>query len=151
QGRYGEAEALSHRALIIYLNTFGDQHPLVGATFSNLARSYDAQGAQGDITPAEQLYNRTLMVFEKVLGPDHPDLGAYLDNLAAFHFRNRNWQRATYFWRRSTDVTVRRVRRGALNIGQTLTGKQKTETEQLKYRFQGLIRASFRITSDDRG
>jgi CHAT domain-containing protein len=67
-----------------------------------------------------------------------------LNNLAVLYFVQRDWKRATDFWRRSTGVIVSRARRGTLAAGQALAGKQKIEAEQLSYRFWGLVKVAYR-------
>jgi hypothetical protein len=99
---------------------------------------------------AEPLYKRTLELQEKALGPNHPDVGQSLNNLAALAFVQREWQRAADYRRRSTSVIVRRAQRGTDDRGQVITGKRKSEAEQLDYRFWGLVKAVHRIASEGR-
>jgi hypothetical protein len=63
----------------------------------------------------------------------------------------RDWARAADFWRRSTNVTVRRAQRGTDDIGQALTGKRKGEAEQEGDRFWGLVKVVHRLASEGRG
>ena len=94
---------------------------------------------------------RSTGIAEKTLGPDHPNVGTVLNNLAGLYFVQRDWARAADYWRHSTSVTVRRARRGTDDVGQTLTGKRKSEAEQLNFRFWGLIKTVYRLASEGRG
>ena len=93
--------------------------------------------SQGRYAEAEPLYQRALAIREKALGPDHPDVGTSLNNLAALYFAQRDWARAADYWRRSTALVVRRAERGTADVGQAVTGKRKSEAEQLSYQFLG--------------
>src|SRR5262249_12793796 len=125
----------------------GPDHPDVGNSLSNLASLYVDQGHYAE---AEPLYERTVSIFEKALGADHPDVGASLNNLALLYFVQRDWARAADVSRRSTGVIVSRAQRGTLAAGQLLTGKQKSEAEQLSDWFWGLVKAAYRITPNER-
>ena len=74
QGKYGEAEELHKRALAIKEQAFGEGHPDVASTLTNLANLYRDQGKYGE---AEGLYKRALAISEQALGASHPEwLGA---------------------------------------------------------------------------
>jgi tetratricopeptide (TPR) repeat protein len=141
QGRYAEAEPLFKRALVIWEKALGPEHPTVGAAINNLAELYRAQRRFAE---AEPLYQRALAIEEKALGPEHPTVGTALDNLARLYFAQSDWERAADYWRRSTSVTILRARRGTL-VGEALTGKRKSEAEQQRIRFEGLIKAVYRL------
>src|SRR5262249_25987632 len=145
QGRYGEAEPLLERTIAIFEKALGSDHPNVGASLNNLAEAYRAEGRYDQ---AEQLYKRALAIWEKALGPDHPNVATSLSNLALLHFLQRDWGRAVDFWRRSTSVIAKRAQRGTLEVGQPLTGKRKSEAEQLSYQFWGLVKVAYRLASD---
>src|SRR5262249_45834129 len=140
QGRYAEAAPLLKRALAIDEKALGPEHPSVGLFLNNLADLYRAQTNYGE---AEPLYKRALAIHEKALGPDHLDVGRDLSNLAAVAFEQSDWARAADYWRRSTSVIIGRPRRGA-PVGESLTGKRKSEASQVSWQFRDLIKATFR-------
>jgi tetratricopeptide (TPR) repeat protein len=145
QGRYREAEPLFERVIAIFETALGSDHPNAGASLNNLAEVYEAEGRYDE---AEPLYNRALAIWEKAFGPDHPNIGLALNNLGLLNFRQRRWASAADFWRRSTSVTVKRARRGTLDVGQPLTGKRRSEAEQLSWQFLGLVKVAYRLASD---
>lgn len=147
QRRYDEAEPLMKRALAISEKAFGLDHPEVGGRLNNLAYLYDTKGRYGE---AEPLFKRALAIGEKTLGPDHPDISGPLSNLAGLYSVQRDWARAADFWRRSTDMVIRRAQRGALDMGQPLTGKGKSEAEQLNERFLALVKVVYRLALEQR-
>ncbi len=114
---------------------------------NNLAFLYKAQGRLGE---AEPLYKRALEARERTLGREHPDTLRSVNNLAALYFAQRNWGRAAEFWRRSTAAIARHAQRGALGTGQAVTGKKKSEAEQLSYHFRGLLHAVYRLAPEGR-
>ncbi|MGO8778414.1 MAG: CHAT domain-containing protein, partial [Rhodomicrobium sp.] len=147
QGRYSEAEPLYKRALEESERVLGKEHPLTLGNLSNLAAMYESQGRYGE---AEALSKRALEARERVLGKEHPDTLTSVNNLAALYFKQSEWARAAQFWRRSTAAVVRRTQRGAQDTGQAVTGKKKSETEQLSSQFRGLLHAVYRLAPDGR-
>ena len=81
-GRYGEAEPLYQRALAIYEEQLGPDHPDTATNLNNLASLYDSMGRYGE---AEPLYQRALAIGEAQLGPDHPSTAISLNNLAELY------------------------------------------------------------------
>ena len=92
---------------------------------------------------------RALAIDQKALGPDHPDVGRDLNNLAALYFSQGDWAHAADYWRASTGAIIRRAQRGTL-VGETLTGKRKSETAQLGWHFRALIMATHSLASQQR-
>jgi CHAT domain-containing protein/tetratricopeptide (TPR) repeat protein len=144
QRRYAEAEPLFKRALAITEKALGPDHPDVGKLLNNLAELYLVQRRFAE---AEPLYKRALAIAEKALGPDHPDVGRDLGNLAGVYSSQGDWEHAEDYLRRSTNVTIRRAQRGTLIVGETLTGKKKSEVGQLSWQFKHLLKAANRLTT----
>jgi tetratricopeptide (TPR) repeat protein len=71
QGKYGEAEGLLKRALVIRERALGANHSDVGQTLHNLALVYRDQGKHGE---AEGSNKRALAIREKALGTSHLDV-----------------------------------------------------------------------------
>ena len=148
EGRYAEAEPFYKRALAITEKALGPDHPDVGIRLNNLALLYSVQGRYAE---AEPLYQRALAVTEAALGPDHPDVGTRLNNLAELAMAQRQWGRAVDYWRRSTVVSIRRAERGFASVGQTLTGRRKSQAEQRSSEFVRLVKMGYRLASEERG
>ena len=147
QGRYSQAEPLLKRALEASERVLGREHPDTLVSVHNLAFLYQAQGRYSE---AEPLYQRALEAFERALGREHPDTLRSAGNLAALYYEQSNWVRAAEFWRRSTAAITSREQRGALDTGQGLTGKKKSETEQNSWQFRNLTKAVYRIAPEGR-
>jgi tetratricopeptide (TPR) repeat protein len=81
-GDYRSAEPPFRRALALWEQASGPNHPDVAIALNNLAELYRAQGRYAE---AEPLYQRALAIFEKTLGPDHPNVAMSLSNLAALY------------------------------------------------------------------
>jgi tetratricopeptide (TPR) repeat protein len=144
QGRYGEAEPLYQRTITSLEKALGPDHPAVAIALNNLAELYQSQGRYAE---AEPLYQRTIMILEKALGSDHPNVAAALNNLARLYFAQSDWVRAADLWRRGTNVSVRRAQRDTNDLGHTLTGRKKGETEQQSANFRFLVKAVYRLAS----
>jgi len=78
-GAYAEARPVVERALAIWEQALGSDHPDTAASLNNLAGLLQAQG---DYSGARPLYERALAIWEQALGSDHPDTAASLNNLA---------------------------------------------------------------------
>jgi tetratricopeptide (TPR) repeat protein/CHAT domain-containing protein len=147
QGRTGEAERLFKRSISISEKALGPDHPEVATSLNSLAELYRRQGRVGE---AEPLFERSLAFLEKALGPDHPQVATSLSNLAGLYLVQRDWVRASDYWRRSTALTVRRAQRGTSSGGGHSSGKGKSETDQFGHRFHGLVKVVNRLASEQR-
>ncbi len=147
QGRYAQAEPLYRRALEDRERVLGKEHPDTLTSVNSLAGLYQAQGRYAQ---AEPLYRRALEDRERVLGKEHPDTLASVNDLAGLYFTQRDWTRAAQFWRRSTAAIAGRTQRGAMGTGQAITGKKKSEAEQLSWQFWGLVKAVHRLAPEGR-
>jgi tetratricopeptide (TPR) repeat protein len=65
QGRYGDAEPLFKRSLVIREKALGRDHPDVATSLNDLASLYEDQDRHAD---AEPLFKRSLVIREKALG-----------------------------------------------------------------------------------
>jgi tetratricopeptide (TPR) repeat protein len=79
QRRLDDAVKVYRRALALYEEQMGPDHPEVGLVLTNLGNVYEEQGKLDD---ARALQERALAVREKALGPDHPDVAVSLVGLA---------------------------------------------------------------------
>jgi tetratricopeptide (TPR) repeat protein/transcriptional regulator with XRE-family HTH domain len=77
--RYDEAEKLFERALPIFDQAIGVDHPKTSHCLSNLALLYATQGKYSE---AENLLLRVQAIRDKSLGPTHLDTARSLQNLA---------------------------------------------------------------------
>ena len=101
QGRYGDAEPLLKRSLVILEKALGPGHPDVALGLSNLAGLYWKQGRYGD---AEPLLKRSLAIWEKVLGPGHPSVATSLNNLAELYRAQGRYGDAEPLYKRSLAI-----------------------------------------------
>ncbi len=147
QGRYAEAEPLFKRALDTRERVLGREHKLTLISVSNLGRVYLWQGRYAQ---AEPLFLRALDARERVLSADHPDTLVSLNVLGLLYFAEGDWARAADYWRRAAAAIARREQRGVQNAGPALTGKRKSEAEQLNWAFWGLVKAVNRLPPDEK-
>jgi tetratricopeptide (TPR) repeat protein len=82
QHRIATAAQLYQRALAIFEETMGAQHPNVGTVAHKLGQLHRSQGA---FAVAEPYYRRALAVFERSLGPDHANVLALLGEMATLY------------------------------------------------------------------
>jgi len=147
QKRFAEAEALHRRAISIFEKALGSDHPDVALPLNNLAATLDSQGRYAE---AEALYQRSLAIRRRALGEDHPDVGQSLNNLGWLNFVQRDWAAATAYWQQSTDLLIRRSKRGTETIGAARVGKGKSEADRENYQFRNLTKAMYRLAAAER-
>ncbi len=82
QGRYSDAEPLYVRALAIFKQQLGANHPDTATSLNNLAGLYYSISRYND---AEPLYVRALAIREQQLGANHPLTAGSLNNLAGLY------------------------------------------------------------------
>ena len=137
-----EAEPLYQQALASDEKNFGPDHPSLANRLNNLALLYQAQGRYSE---AEALLTRSLFILEKALGQDHPEVSTVLNNLGAFHFEQGNWAKAAGYYRQSTNLVIRRSRRGTEVVGKPMVGKIDSEAERWSFGFWRLVKAEYRL------
>ncbi|MGA2938650.1 MAG: tetratricopeptide repeat protein [Syntrophobacteraceae bacterium] len=79
QARHISAEPMMRRALQIYEQSFGPDHPKVATILNNLAQLLKATNR---LSEAEPMMQRALKIDEQSFGPDHPEVATDLNNLA---------------------------------------------------------------------
>jgi tetratricopeptide (TPR) repeat protein len=99
--QYGQAEPLYQRALAIWEQVRGPQHPTTANSLNNLAELYREQGKYAE---AEPLYQRALAIYEQVLSPQHPDTAFSLNNLAALYYSQGKYAEAEPLYRRALAI-----------------------------------------------
>ncbi len=107
QSRYTQAEPLLRRALAVWEQHLGPQHPHTAFALHDLARVYSAQGR---CTEAELLFRRALEIREQQLGPEHPKTAESLNNLGKLYADAGRSTEAEPLLRRA--LTIREQRLG---------------------------------------
>jgi CHAT domain-containing protein/Tfp pilus assembly protein PilF len=143
QRRYAEAELLYKRSLEIAERQYRDADNLaVAVSLNNLAVLYSDQGHHAE---AAEFQKRALAIRERKLSPEHPLVWMSISNLGAQYAAQSDWQTATSYWRKSTELLVLRSRRGIPTVGATLIGQGKSDAERQSHHFQALIKAAYRL------
>jgi CHAT domain-containing protein len=108
QGRYAEAEPLMQRALTIFEQALGPQHPQVAAALSNLATLYTDQGQYAQ---AEPLLQRALTLWEQARGDTHSHVPTGFNTLAVLYQKQGRLDEARPLYERirRLQLTVARV------------------------------------------
>ena len=64
---------------------------------------------------------------------------------ATVDFRQPDWVGAASYWRRSTDLAIRRSRRGLGTLGQSRTSDPEGEIKRSSDQFWALVKAAYRV------
>jgi tetratricopeptide repeat protein len=152
QGRTAEAEPLLERALAIREKA-PNPYLIIELDLNKIAELYRAQGRDAE---AELLLKRSLAIAVKVNDPDHLTVGKDLDSLAALYFSQRDWVRATEFWRRATMEIGQGIRDRKQSVGHDLGGDAfvresvtAADEQQLSLVYRALIKAASHLGSPD--
>jgi len=125
RGRYGEAEPLYQRDLLIREQEFGATHPDTASSLNNLAGLYDHQGRYAE---AEPLYVRALAIREQELGATHPNTANSLNNLAGLYTDQGKYGEAELLYVR------------ALAICEHILGREHPQTQTIRKNYATLLR-----------
>jgi tetratricopeptide (TPR) repeat protein len=91
QSRLDEAEAAFRETLVVGIDAFGENHPKVAETVSNLG-SIAYQRADYEL--ARQYWERALPMYEGLFGADHFEVGTVLNNLGRVALIERRFDTA---------------------------------------------------------
>ena len=101
QAEYALAEPLYRRALAISEASFGEHHPDIAASLSNLAMLL---AATNRLEEAESLHRRGLVVMESLFGEHHPNIAGNLSNLAHLLMTANRLEEAESLYRRAVAI-----------------------------------------------
>ena len=90
-GQFEKAEAAEQRALGIFQQALGPEHPTIGNVFKNIA---GLKVNEGELAKAEEYYRQALGILQKKLGEDNPDVAEALDGLGALYSREAEYAKA---------------------------------------------------------
>jgi CHAT domain-containing protein/Tfp pilus assembly protein PilF len=101
QGRTREAEPLYKRAVVIFEEALGKDHPILCEALNGLAAVYHEQGRYAE---AERLFSRSLAISEKAQGPYLLYAIAALGGLAAVHCEQGRYGDAEPLYKRTISM-----------------------------------------------
>ncbi|NEP67660.1 MAG: tetratricopeptide repeat protein [Moorea sp. SIO3A5] len=104
QRKYSEAIPLAERALGIWQQVLGEEHPLVASSLNYLAALYYSQGRYQE---AEPLYQQALDLRKRLLGEEHPDVATSLNHLAGLYSSQGRYQEAEPLYQQALDLRKR--------------------------------------------
>jgi tetratricopeptide (TPR) repeat protein len=107
QGKYNEAIPLAEKALVIFKNLLGDNHPTTTSSLNFLAGLYKSQGKY---TEAEPLFKQALAIRKAQLGDNHPDTATSLNNLAVIYYSQGKYTEAEPLFKQA--LTIRKQKLG---------------------------------------
>ncbi|MCA9650661.1 MAG: tetratricopeptide repeat protein [Myxococcales bacterium] len=138
QGKYEEAEAEHRRALELYEQALGPEHPSVATTRSNLAIVLDQEGKHEE-SVAEQ--RKALALLERVRGPEHPDTAQARNNLGLALYSAGKYEEAEAQLRRALELHERvlgpkhlQVANTRNNLGLLLDRAGRAEEAEVEHR-----------------
>jgi tetratricopeptide (TPR) repeat protein len=103
---YSEAEPLLQRALGIWEQQLGPEHPNMAYPLNDLAILYVEQGKYGQ---AEPLLQRALHIWEQQLGPEHLEVAYPLNSLANLYYYQGKYEQAELLYQRALCIREQRL------------------------------------------
>lgn len=101
RARYAEAEPLYQRALLIWEQQVGSEHPYVASTLDGLANLYFFQGKHEE---AEPRFQRALRIWKQQVGPDDPQVAYLLNNMANLYTSEGKYAEAELLYQRALRI-----------------------------------------------
>ena len=101
RAQYDQAEPLYQRALLIWEQDHGPDHPLVAYSLNGLATLYREQGKYDQ---AEPLFQRALLIWEQAHGADHRGVAYPLDGLAILYRKQGKYDQAELLYQRAVVI-----------------------------------------------
>src|SRR6266852_2320413 len=101
RAQYEQAESLYQRALRIWKQPLGPEHPQVAHALFGLALLYCEQAKYEQ---AEALYQRALRIWEQALGPEHPQVAYPLSGLATLYREQGSYEQAEPLYQRALAI-----------------------------------------------
>ena len=99
--QYNQAEFAYRKALDLYEQQLGADHPDVAQSLNNLASLYDSQGKYGE---AEPLYLQSLQIREQQLGESHLDVASSLNGLAGLYYSQSKYNESEPLYVQSLEI-----------------------------------------------
>ncbi len=130
RARYREAEPLYQRALAIWEQSLGPDHPDVASSLYGLANLYSDQGKYSE---AEPLYQRALAIWEQSLSPDHPDVAYPLNGLASLYSEQGKYSEAEPLYQRALAIWEQSLGPDHPDVASSLYGLANLYFDQGKY------------------
>jgi Tfp pilus assembly protein PilF len=132
QGDLAGARPYYERALAIYEQVLGPQHPDTASSLNNLGALLHAQG---ELASARPYYERALAIREQVLGPQHLDTALSLNSLGYLLDAQGELASARHYYER------------ALAIREQVLGPQHPQTASSLNNLGALLRAQGELAS----
>jgi tetratricopeptide (TPR) repeat protein len=138
-GMYSPAEPLYRRALEVFEQVGGPEHPDTLSGVNNLAAVLNSKG---DHAGAEPLYRRALEARERILGSEHASTLISVNNLALLLYSKRDFAGAERLYRRAMEARERILGRehpdtltSMNNLGALLDSKKDYAGAERLYRW----------------
>ena len=149
RARYTEAEPLYQRALRIWEQAYGPEHPLVAYPLYNLADLYRDQGKYAE---AEPLFQRAQRIREQADGSEHPLVAYPLNNLAILYREQGRYAEAEPLFQRALRIWEQAYRPEHPLVASPLNGLANLYREQGRYaEAEPLFQRALRIREQQLG
>ncbi len=146
---YVLAEPLYRRALCIWEQPSGPEHPLVASALMSLGDLYSKQGKYAEAEPFDQ---RALRIWEQQLGQHHPKVAASLNNLANTYKEQGKYAEAESYYLRAWQIWEQALGPEHLRVSDALNGLANVYLEQGKYtEAEPLYQRALRIREQQQG
>lgn len=103
-GHYTDAIKRDYRALEIYKEICGEDHPFTGTVYNNLALVYQELG---EYEKALEYYQKDLKICERIYGENHPSTGATYNNLGGVYQSLGAYDEALKYYGKALEIRER--------------------------------------------
>jgi tetratricopeptide (TPR) repeat protein len=151
QARFGEAAKTKMKALALWRQIYGEEHPEVAIALESVGRLLLEKG---DVDEAIRYDEQSLAMRKRTLGSDHPQIAASLNNLGMAHYWLGSYEKAQSAFEAALALEKKTVGEAHPDYGRTLDnlaltlGVQGHGAESLRLHQQALELGEARLGPD---
>jgi tetratricopeptide (TPR) repeat protein len=142
QEKYEDAAKVLTRAVEIYQQINGREHPATARALMNLAGTYQQQGDEV-LAKAGPLLEEVIATYRKTLGPWHSETANAINNLAWLRSTQQDWTHARELFKEAAHILVHRF--AYEDRVRNLEGAQEATVASARPVFLGHVRAAFEL------
>lgn len=98
---YEKAFDFFNKALSIFLELFGDNHPEIASIYNNLGLIFSQQG---EYSKAHEYHEKVLEYELKQFGKDHPGIATTYNNIAGVYDDEGNYEKAIVYYNKALEI-----------------------------------------------
>ena len=130
RAQYAQAEMFLNKALVIWRQVLGPEHPNVATSLHDLALLYIDQGKYAQ---AEPLFQQALAIRETLFGSENEDVATSMNDLGVLYYLQGKYAQAEVLWQRGLDIRERVLAADNVLLAESLNNLTVLYHNQARY------------------